>query len=79
MAYNLATTELQLGLPEDALRHLLEQPWNEAVYFQKLAICYEQLGQKDKSRSALNQALTAPMTVLLDGNTWGNRGDSRHF
>ena len=67
MAYNLATTELQLGLPEDALRHLLEQPWNEAVYFQKLAICYEQLGQKDKSRSALNQALTAPMTVLLDG------------
>ena len=24
-------------------------------------------GQKDKSRSALNQALTAPMTVLLDG------------
>ena len=67
MAYNLATTELQLGLPEDALRHLLEQPWNETVYFQKLAICYEQLGQKDKSRSALNQALTAPMTVLLDG------------
>ncbi len=46
MAYNLATTELQLGLPEDALRHLLEQPWNEAVYFQKLAICYEQLGQR---------------------------------
>lgn len=67
MAYNLATTELQLGLPEEALRHLLEQPWNEAVYFQKLAICYEQLGQKDKAHAALEQAQTAPLTVLLDG------------
>lgn len=66
MAYNLATTELQLGLTEDALRHLLERPWNEAVYFQKLAVCYERLGQKDKARTALNQAMTAPMTVL-----WG--------
>ncbi len=66
MAYNLATTELQLGLPEDALIHLTERPWDEAVYFQKLAVCYEQLGQKDKARAALDQAATAPITVLLD-------------
>lgn len=68
MAYNLATTELQLGLPEEALMHLVERPWNEAVYFQKLAVCYEQLGQKEKALAALDQALVAPITVFLDEN-----------
>lgn len=79
MAYNLATTELQMGLPEDALRHLLERPWDEAVYFQKLAICYEQLGQKDKARMALNQALEAPITVLLDRKAGGKEQVRRTF
>lgn len=64
IAYNLATTELQLGLEEESLRHFLEHPWNEAIYYQKLAICYERLGQTDKSRAALNQAMSAPMTVF---------------
>lgn len=40
IAYNQATTELQMGLTQEALRHLLEHPWNEALYFHKLAICY---------------------------------------
>ena len=69
IAYNLATTELQLGLTEDALRHLLEHPWNEAVYFQKLAICYAQIGQKEKAQAALDQMLAAPLTVLLEGTS----------
>ncbi len=69
IAYNLATTELQLGLTEDALRHLLEPPWNEAVYFQKLAICYAQIGQKEKAQAALDQMLAAPLTVLLEGTS----------
>lgn len=68
MAYNLATTELQLDLPEDALMHLMERPWEESVYYQKLAICYERLGQKEKARSALEQARQAPVTVFLDEN-----------
>ena len=71
MAHNLAATELQLGMPEDALRHLLERPWNEAVYYQKLAICYEQLGQKEKAWAALNQVETAPVTALLDSKGGG--------
>lgn len=64
IAYNQATTELQLGLVEDALRHLLECPWNEALYFHKLAICYERLGQPDMARQALEQAAIAPLGEL---------------
>lgn len=60
IAYNLATTELQMDKPADALRHLLEQPWNEGLYFQKLAVCHELLGQADKACAALDRALTAP-------------------
>lgn len=49
ITYNLATTELQMGLTEKALYHLLSAPWNEAMYFHKLAICYERLGRRKKS------------------------------
>ena len=52
IAYNQATTELQMGLTQEALRHLLEHPWNEALYFHKLAICYERLGQEKLARVA---------------------------
>ena len=44
-------------------------PWNEAVYFQKLAICYAQIGQKEKAQAALDQMLAAPLTVLLEGTS----------
>ncbi len=64
ITYNLATTELQMGLTEEALRHLLERPWDEAMYFHKLAICYEQLGQKDRALAALDQAQAAPQREL---------------
>lgn len=64
ITYNLATTELQMGLTEKALYHLLSAPWNEAMYFHKLAICYERLGQKEKVRQALEQAQTAPLKAL---------------
>ena len=53
ITYNLATTELQMGLTEKALYHLLSAPWNEAMYFHKLAICYERLGQKEKVRAGI--------------------------
>lgn len=66
MAYNLATTELQMGLAEEALQHLLKMPWDESVYYQKLALCYERLHQTEKAHQALDKALTAPITVLLD-------------
>ncbi|MGM9641414.1 MAG: helix-turn-helix domain-containing protein [Faecousia sp.] len=64
IAYNQATTELQMGLAKEALRHLLECPWNEALYFHKLAICYEKLGQKEEARAALEQAVKAPLGEL---------------
>ena len=60
IAYNLATTELQMGLAEDAMHHLLDQPWNEGLYFQKLAVAYELLGWKNKARETLARALEAP-------------------
>lgn len=64
IAYNQATTELQMGLTQEALRHLLEHPWNEALYFHKLAICYERLGQEKLARVALDRALEAPLGDL---------------
>ena len=64
IAYNQATTELQMGLTQEALRHLLEHPWNEALYFHKLAICYERLGQGEAGRVALDRALEAPLGDL---------------
>ncbi len=64
ITYNLATTELQVGLTEDALYHLLSTPWNEAMYFHKLAICYERLGKREKVQQALEQAQTAPLKAL---------------
>lgn len=67
ITYNLATTELQMGLTEKALYHLLSALWNEAMYFHKLAICYERLGQKEKVRQALEQAQTAPLKALPGG------------
>lgn len=64
IAYNQATTELQMGLTQEALHHLLEYPWNEALYFHKLAICYERLGQKELARETLDQAQEAPLGEL---------------
>ena len=64
IAYNQAAMELQMGLTEDALRHLLEHPWHEAMYYQKLAICYERLGRREDARKALRQAETAPLKEL---------------
>ena len=64
ITYNLATTELQMGLTEKALYHLLSAPWNEAMYFHKLAICYERLGQEKLARVALDRALEAPLGDL---------------
>ena len=64
IAYNQAAMELQMGLTEDALRHLLEHPWHEAMYYQKLAICYERLGRREDARKALRHAETAPLKEL---------------
>ncbi|MGM9641312.1 MAG: tetratricopeptide repeat protein [Faecousia sp.] len=61
ISYNLAATEFQLGLTEDALRHLLDHPWNDAMYYHKLAVCYERLGQKKEAYAALEQARLSPM------------------
>lgn len=70
ISYNLAATEFQLGLTEDALRHLLEHPWNEAMYYHKLALCYERLGQKKEAYAALEQARLAPLgTTPLETKT----------
>lgn len=69
VAYNLASTELQLGHPEDAVRHLLEHPWNQAMYFLKLSTCYERLGQREKALQALEQARTAPLNTDMEGVT----------
>lgn len=64
ISYNQATTEIMMGKTEDALRHLLEYPWNEALYFHKLAICYEKLGQTQLALQALDHAQTAPLGNL---------------
>ena len=64
IAYNRATTELQMGMTEDALRHLLENPWNDGLYYHKLALCYEKLGRKDEALEALVCAGQAPLEGL---------------
>ena len=64
IAYNLAITEYRMGLSEDALRHLLENPWDDGLYYQKLALCYERLGQKKEALEMLERAAQAPMDGL---------------
>lgn len=63
ISYNLAATEFQLGLTEEALRHLMEHPWNEATYYHKLALCYERLGQNKEAYAALEKARVAPLST----------------
>ena len=63
--------EINNGQPELALRHLLEHPWEEGMYYHKLALCYELLDRKDKAREALNRALEAPFgTTHLDARSY---------
>lgn len=63
ISYNLAATEFQLGLTEEALRHLMEHPWNEATYYHKPALCYERLGQNKEAYAALEKARVAPLST----------------
>ena len=71
VSYNLAVAEINNGQPELALRHLLEHPWEEGMYYHKLALCYELLDRKDKAREALNRALEAPFgTTHLDARSY---------
>ena len=63
-AYNIASTELQAGQVEQALQHLLRHPWEEGMYYQKLANCYERLGKKQEALQALDNAMAAPLMEL---------------
>ncbi|MBQ7870766.1 MAG: helix-turn-helix transcriptional regulator [Oscillospiraceae bacterium] len=64
IAYNLAITEFRMGMSEDALRHLLENPWDDGLYYHKLAMCYERLGRKKEALETLDRAAQAPMDGL---------------
>ncbi len=64
IAYNRATTEFQMGLTGDALRHLLDNPWDDGLYYRMLTLCYERLGQRQKALETLQQALEAPLGGL---------------
>lgn len=62
--YNLAATEMQMGMTEEALEHLLAHPWNEALYYHKVAACYEVLGQREEALAALDKALVTPLNGM---------------
>lgn len=62
--YNIATMELQQGQPEKALQYFLRDSWNEAMYYQKLAHCYERLGMNEQALQTLDLALKAPIMEL---------------
>lgn len=64
IAYNRATTEFRMGLEEDALRHLLENPWEDGLYYHKLALCYERVGRKQEALETLDRAAHAPLEGL---------------
>lgn len=63
-AYNIASTELKAGQVEQALQHLLRHPWDEGMYYQKLANCYERLGKPQEALQALDKAMNAPLMEL---------------
>lgn len=64
ISYNLAIAEMNNGQTELALRHLQENPWNEGMYYHKLAICCERLGRKEEALAALDKAADAPLEEL---------------
>lgn len=64
ISYNLAVAEMNNQRPELALRHLLEHPWNEGVYYHKMALCYERLGRREEALTALDKAAAAPLGEL---------------
>lgn len=66
IAYNLASTELELGRTQQAYRHFLAHPQNGAMYFHKLAICCEQLGMPEQARAYLDRAQTAIPDQAVD-------------
>lgn len=64
ISYNLAVAEMNDGQTELALRHFLENPWEEGMYYHKLALCYERLGRKEEALEVLERAETAPLGEL---------------
>lgn len=66
IAYNLASTELELGRTQEAYLHFLEHPQSGAMYFHKLAICCERLGMPQEARDNLDQALAAVPDRVVD-------------
>lgn len=64
IAYNRATTEFQMGLTEDALRHLLDNPWDDGLYYRMLALCHERLGHRQEALQTLQRAQDAPLEGL---------------
>lgn len=58
--YNVACTYLEQKRPEEALRLLRGIRRRDALFFHKLAIALEQLGQREEALAAVEEAMSLP-------------------